>query len=93
MDPLSYFASTVIFIGTFHLISVTVDAISKHKHASAVQAAEARSDWYCFFSLSSLYGKSNIESKNTDQPDLHQTELIEEHKRRQEAHRPRLQIS
>ena len=93
MEPLTFFASTVIFVGTFHLLSTAVDAVSKRRYESANQGTKTRNDWYCFFSLSNLFGNSGATVNNFDQPDLNQDAMIEEQKRRQQAQRPRLHIS
>lgn len=93
MEPLTFFASTVLFICAFHLLSTAVDAVTNRKYASDTAATQSRSDWYCFFSLSSLFGTDISGSDNTDHQDLSTNAIIEEHKRRQQAQRPRLHIS
>ena len=88
MEPLTFFAAAVAFIGVFHLVSTTVDAISKKNYANATHTTAKRNDWYCFFSLSSLTGENTIAAD--DRQDMNQSITHEEYKRRQQAQRPRL---
>lgn len=90
MEPIMIFALAVGFIGCFHLLSTAVTAFSKGRHIGSVDTTKRRNDWYCFFTLSSLYGGNGAASDNGAHKDLSQNANIEEQKRRQEAQRPRL---
>ena len=86
MEPLTMFASTVGFIGAFHLLSQAVERLGKAKSNRKTQS-DRRDDWYCFFQLSDLLGAENT---TTQQAALSETEHLERI-RQQHAQRPRLQ--
>ena len=91
MEPTTIFALVVGFIGAFDLLSRAISAFSKGRHASVTAPAKKRDDdWYCFFKLSSLLGQDWVTSQNREHQDPSQNKIIEEHKRRQQAQRPRL---
>lgn len=90
MEPLTVFASAVGFIGCFHLLSTAVTAVNKGRHANGAATTKKRSDWYCFFSLSSLLGREWTPSDKRDNQDLSQEAIREEYRRRQQAQRSRL---
>ncbi len=86
MEPLTMFASTVGFIGAFHLLSTTVERISRGKENTT---QTTRDDWYCFFKTSDLLGTDAAGSMDT-QPTITDDQRLEQ-RRRQQANRPRLQ--
>ena len=87
MEPLTMFASTVGFIGAFHLLSTTVDRLGKGKQN---RTQTTRDDWYCFFKTSDLLGTDAV--GNTDvQPTVTDDKRLDQ-RRRQQANRPRLQV-
>jgi len=87
MEPLTMFASTVGFIGAFHLLSSTVDRLGRGKR-NIENRQVTREDWYCFFQPSDLLGTDA--SANTQQPTFTDDQRLEQ-RRRQQANRPRLQ--
>ena len=87
MEPLTVFASSVGFIGAFHLLSTTVDRFGRGKVNSKNQQAK-REDWYCFFQPSALLGTDS--GMDMQQPVITEAERLEQ-RRRQQANRPRLQ--
>ena len=89
MEPLTMFASTVGFIGAFHLLSTAVDRLGKGTYNRGNQQAE-REDWYCFFQPSDLLGTDATGKTETQQPAITDDERLEQ-RRRQQANRPRLQ--
>jgi len=86
MEPLTMFASTVGFIGAFHLLSTTVERLGKGKEN---KTEATRDDWYCFFKTSDLLGTDAAGSMDT-QPTITDEQRLEQ-RRRQQANRPRLQ--
>lgn len=91
MEPLTIFAATVGFIGSFHLLSTTVDHFSRRKNKRGEQH-EKREDWYCFFQPSDLLGeKLGTEETAGQQPSISEAERLRQ-KRQQQANRPRLQL-
>jgi len=89
MEPLTMFASTVGFIGAFHLLSTAVDRLGKGKHNRENRQA-TREDWYCFFQPSDLLGTDATGKTDTQQPTITDDQRFEQ-RRRQQANRPRLQ--
>ncbi len=91
MEPLTIFALTVGVIGAFHLLFATVERFGKGIYKRGSLQAE-RNDWYCFFQLSDLLGEGwETPDKVDKQQSITKTERLEQ-KRRQQAHRPRLQV-
>jgi hypothetical protein len=82
------FASSVGFIGAFHLISTTVERLGKGKNSSEKRQV-TRDDWYCFFKPSDLLGTDATGSTDTMQPTISDDQNLEQ-RRRQQASRPRL---
>ena len=89
MEPLTIFASTVGFIAAFHLLSTTVDRLSKRSYGHDRQQAK-REDWYCFFQPSDLLGSDWGSTDSSDQQQPTVSDNLEQRRRRQER-RPRLQ--
>lgn len=87
MEPLTIFASTVGFIGAFHLLSTAVDSLRERTAGPRDQQGK-REDWYCFFQPSELLGDDW--GTTTDDEDLRVSDTLEQRRRRQ-ANRPRLQ--
>ena len=86
MEPLTIFASTVGFIGAFHLLSTTVESLRERTAAPRDEQGK-REDWYCFFQPSDLLGDDWGTAATEDQPRVSDT--LEQRRRRQ-ANRPRL---
>jgi hypothetical protein len=85
MEPLTLFAYGVGFIGAFHLVSQTVERLGKGIYNNGNREGK-RTDWYCFFQPSDLFG-NQTDSRENIQPS--ETEQLEQ-RRRQQANRPRL---
>jgi len=85
MEPLTIFASSIGFIGAFHLLSQAVERFGKGNNKRVTQSGK-RDDWYCFFELSDLLGTENTATQQTTLSEAERMELI----RKQQAHRPRL---
>jgi hypothetical protein len=83
------FASTVGFIGAFHLLSTTVERLGKGRN-NREKRQVTREDWYCFFQPSDLLGTDATCSTDTPQPTITDDQQLEQ-RRRQQANRPRLQ--
>lgn len=91
MEPLTFFAATVGFIGSFHLLSTTVDHFSNRKEKRSEQH-EKREEWYCFFQPSDLLGEDLETGANLgQQPAITEAERLQQ-RRQQQAGRPRLQL-
>ncbi len=91
MEPLTIFAASVALVGIFHLLSTAVNRIGKGRRASSPGNAKTRSDWYCFFTLSDLYGRDTSSPGNLEQLSIQKDgEDRLEQRRRQQAQRPRL---
>jgi hypothetical protein len=90
MEPLTIFASSIGFIGTFHLVSTAVNRWGKGIYSSGSQQNK-REDWYCFFKLSDLVGADTGADDNRQKHNatVSETERLQQ-RRRQEAQRPRL---
>lgn len=85
MEPLTMFASTVGFIGAFHLLSQAVERFGKRNNNRATQP-DRRVDWYCFFEMSDLLGEENSATQLATRSETEHLERIRKHN----AHRPRL---
>ncbi len=84
------FISTLGFIGSFHLLSTTVERFSKglDKHG---EQHKPREEWFCFFQLSDLYGeRQNTTGRMNKQVITSRDERLDE-RRRSQSRRPRLQ--
>lgn len=92
MEPLTMFASTVGFIGAFHLLSLAVERFGREGAKRSYQP-DQRKDWYCFFALSDLLGANSkgAEMTKTQRETVSEAER-QEQLRRQQAHRPRLHV-
>lgn len=79
------------FICLFHGASSLANVFAKGKNISDVKTVGKRSDWYCFFKLSSLYGQEHeqaevgsiVQKKSRDS-------VRREQQRRAQANRPRM---
>lgn len=87
MEPLTMFASTVGFIGAFHLLSRTVERFGEGRY-NRKKRQGTREDWYCFFQPSDLLGTDTTTSQ-APQPTVNDDARLEQ-RRRQQANRPRL---
>lgn len=85
MEPLTIFASTVGFIGAFHLLSRVIE----RSHTAGERKSGKRDDWYCFFQLSDLVGREAGQQEKNQVDEARIQDL--EQRRRQQANRPRMQ--
>ena len=90
MEPLTTFAALVAFIGVFHLLSITVNALGKNRPNRKTRAGATRSDWYCFFKMSDLLGKDWMPHENQMEQRTIVKDSTSEQRRRQQAQRPRM---
>lgn len=83
----------VATIGLFHITHRITTRIRKRLHANEQvhsKKAKARSDWFCFFSSSSLYGaKPTRKDVKTDK--VSDSDKIKR-RRRAQANRPRIHV-
>ncbi len=89
MEPLTMFAWLVGFICVFHLISTTINKVTKGRK---VKNTTTRTDWYCFFYRSDLIGKDISANKKQDDMEKNVYDAHIEQRRRGQAQRPRLQV-
>jgi len=94
METITIFAGAVAFIGIFHLLSTAIGRMTRMRSTEVVNSAAKRSDWYCFFNISSLCGqddKSLRNDKSQCERSLRRDDILDQ-KRRRQARRPRLHV-